>query len=355
MVLPSNDRLSADTASSGDENRPRCINCTKRGAACQYSSFKSVLLHQSSSLEVDEGLSVSQSPSSATIQRGGDSGEIHIPQPLRSPSDAFAKNAPVFPDNDLGRRGTSPELPPTSGALHDRPSTGHRSDQFADVDGTTTHTVFHPLPSIVWNTNAVETANPASVTGNTSERPFNRSRPHSTSTITGEPGPNDFPEGPGSSSSLRSLANGSILRITRQDDIQLLSHFRYHIAPWLDVNDSRAFFGVDLLSTARDSPIIMATVLRLAAIHRSIISSSDGTDHTRIQHQEYMPDLEILLPRETPSVQRKCRLLLKVGKLFSLAPRRWNELASESDEFLRTTFVDVVEEPLFLWCFRIGM
>lgn len=197
-------------------------------------------------------------------------------------------------------------------------------------------------------------ADPAPVTGNTDEESHNSPWRHTTSRFSGVTDP--IPSGgPQDFSASRNLTMGSLPNVTRQEDIQLLSHFRYHLSPWLDVNNKNAYFGVELLSVARNSSIIMATVLKLAAIHKSVMSTSDGRYHAVTDYQDYVHDFQNLLPREALGVQLKCRLLLKVGETLAFPLREWRRIASESNEYLKTCQIAVAEESLFLWCFRIGI
>lgn len=349
VVTQLSDKLGPNPAFSGDENRPRCINCTKRGATCQYPDFRSLSPYPNPSHEAEGSLTRSQSTSSATTRHGNHGTEIHIHQSLPSP-DAFAYDATTLPDHGGERYDVIAELPLTS-RPDQYPSTDHRNDELEAIHESVTHANFRSL-HMSWNRPADAIADPASVTNDTGKESQNVLWPHSTSAVSGEVSvvSSDRPEIP---SFLRGSTNNSVLRVMTQEDIQSLLHFRYCLAPWLDVNDSNAFFGVELLSTARDSSIVMSAVLKLAAIHKSVMSLSDSVNHARMNHQGSMQDLQDLLSRETISVQRKCRILLKIGECFVLPPRKWRVIVSELNEYLGTSH-SAVAEPLLLWCFRMG-
>lgn len=347
----SSDIPDANSAFPGDENRPKCVNCTKRGAACEYPNFRSILLNQVPSREVNHDLTGARSLSSETLQRSGQKGEAcpqHLP---RSSSNAFEDSATALSDDEVYRRDASLELSSTPEVNQDL-FTENRPDQSEQVNEPVTRTISYSIPSVTWDTTAAMISTPALVANNTHEGSYNTSWLHSTSSILDDTDSGILLEGPRTSTSSRSLTDGP--RNTRQEDIQILSHYRYHLAPWLDVNNARAFFGNELLSTARDSPIIMSAILNLAAMHKSIMSSIEGINHTQTYGEESVSDLQNLLLHEPISVQRKCRLLLRIGKSFGLGSRGWKRLASESNEYLRTTLVDKEEEPLFSWCFQIG-
>lgn len=270
----------------------------------------------------------------------------HFPTPT-----TFVPNTTGLSPDGLQRDHASRELPSIPIANH-TPAIEHQLNQFEqESDRTPAKTHLHPKP-VSWDVTAVVVAKSAAINNNSAEE--DPQWPQSASTATDDTHRALQAEGSVRSWSLCSLTDSGILGVTRQQDIWLLSHFRYHLAPWLDVNDSTAFFAIKLLLTAQDSPLLMAAILRMAAVHKSVMSQPDSNRHDPSHQYQCMPEFHFLLSQEPLPVQRICRLLLKIGELFGLPVRQWREVVSEVDECSNMTLIETEEESSFLWYLRIG-
>ncbi|KFZ25282.1 hypothetical protein V502_00242 [Pseudogymnoascus sp. VKM F-4520 (FW-2644)] len=58
----------------------------------------------------------------------------------------------------------------------------------------------------------------------------------------------------------------------------LLRHFRYNLAPWIDVGDPECFFGIKVMLLAAANRSLLAALLALAARHRSLIYPQQNSD-----------------------------------------------------------------------------
>lgn len=136
-------------------------------------------------------------------------------------------------------------------------------------------------------------------------------------------------------------------------ELELMCHFRYNIAPWLDIIDSDSFFGVKLMLLAREHRSVLAATLAIAARHMH-----RRTGMTRLVVDEYSTryrqEAESKAFYETGSIRLIVRTLLLLDTLFCSNLSQWR--VHLRDFFASTAFTmrDTSQEALRLFSFKIG-
>lgn len=150
-----------------------------------------------------------------------------------------------------------------------------------------------------------------------------------------------------------SLAGSHSSTATRET--ALLCHFRYKIAPWLDVDDCGAFFGVKLFLLARRTRAVMAAILSIAARHLYLTNNSNVGSPELECCLSYRQEAESTVFNETTSIQQLVKILLLLESFLNSKLQKWKDVVRQVVSPSDSTVFDVVEEPLRRVCFRIGM
>ncbi|KAF5630937.1 transcriptional regulatory protein pro-1 [Fusarium sp. NRRL 52700] len=97
--------------------------------------------------------------------------------------------------------------------------------------------------------------------------------------------------------------------------VELLRHYRYNIAPWLDINDPNQTFGLFVPRVAMDSISVLDSVLSLSLQTLGDCSQLDSND------QPLLPDTS------TSSIKILCRVLvftfISLRRQFTTQPTSW--------------------------------
>ncbi|KFY03134.1 hypothetical protein V490_00281 [Pseudogymnoascus sp. VKM F-3557] len=116
----------------------------------------------------------------------------------------------------------------------------------------------------------------------------------------------------------RGLANGD-------QEIGLLRHFRYNLAPWIDVGDPESFVGIKTMLLARANRSLLAALLALAARHRSLINHQENSDDLK-SSLKFREEAERGLMFEDDHISHIIRVLLILEVLFCSSPLHWRAL-----------------------------
>jgi hypothetical protein len=166
--------------------------------------------------------------------------------------------------------------------------------------------------------------------------------------------PNDaFPSEPLQTTRPTSLAGSTSSTAARET--ALLCHFRYNLAPWLDINDCGAFFGVKLFLLARETRAVMAAILSIAARHLYLKNKSNVGSSDLECCLSYRQEAESTVFHETASIQQLVKILLLLESFLRSNPQQWKDVVRQVVSPSDSVAFDVVEEPLRWVCFRIGM
>ena len=140
-------------------------------------------------------------------------------------------------------------------------------------------------------------------------------------------------------------------------ETSLLRHYRYKVAPWIDIGDPASSFGTKVLLEAKEYQPLFEAILTLAACHRSLIfpQSSNFLENTPSHGQE--SEEEPLANKHDMGRVRSVLLMLR--DFFSSSPRRWRDLLSHhlrsSGDFLGNINPKThLDAPLLWLYFRIG-
>lgn len=150
--------------------------------------------------------------------------------------------------------------------------------------------------------------------------------------------------------SVASSTSSTAARVTA-----LLCHFRYNLAPWLDINDYTAFFGVKLFLLARETRAVMGAILSIATRHLYLKDKSNAGTSNLECCLRYRHEAESRAFHETRSIQQLVRMLLLLESFLRSNPRQWRDVVHEAVSPSGSATFDVVEDPLRWACFRIGM
>jgi len=104
-------------------------------------------------------------------------------------------------------------------------------------------------------------------------------------------------------------------------ETSLLRHYRYKVAPWIDIGDPASSFGTKVLLEAKEYQPLFEAILALAACHRSLIfpQSSNFLENTPSHGQE--SEEEPLANKHDMGRVRSVLLMLR--DFFSSSPRSW--------------------------------
>jgi hypothetical protein len=146
---------------------------------------------------------------------------------------------------------------------------------------------------------------------------------------------------------------GSIASTARET--ALLAHFRYFLAPWLDIDSHGAFFGIQLFLLARDNRTVTSAILSIAAKHLYLKSAPDADS----QHLEcclrYRQEAESRIPHGIGTVPSLVRVLLLLESFLGSDPRYWRDIVDEVVNPSNAFAFDAMEEALRWTWLRIGM
>lgn len=138
----------------------------------------------------------------------------------------------------------------------------------------------------------------------------------------------------------------------------LLCHFRYNVAPWIDIGDPESSFGIKVMLAAKESRPLFAAILALAASQRSLMYSQQSTNEPE-STLRYKQEVENRLRLADDRVSRVGSALLMLVDFFSSSPLQWRTLLlHQMDISAALPSLAAVEEdlnePLFWIYFRIG-
>lgn len=137
----------------------------------------------------------------------------------------------------------------------------------------------------------------------------------------------------------------------------LLRHFRYNIAPWIDVGDPECPFGIKAMLLARERRPFLAVILALAARHKALVCSPQESDELE-SAVKFRQEAEHGFVFEEDHITPIARALLMLEEFLCSSPLQWKnlllyemdiqeDLASLSDEAN-------LARPLLWLYFRIG-
>ncbi|KAK5044984.1 hypothetical protein LTR84_010356 [Exophiala bonariae] len=337
-----------------DEHKPSCENCVKRGAQCQYPGFTSVSIPAAAKSGYSSGNS---SLFRATNDDLGTGAAVQADDPSETGqvlADALV-NGLASPTQQWQQSHSDPTTLSTNDQSHInlRPSQATPVERYYQG-------VHLPLESTTLSTFQFGTENTVSTTSSLSFdlhhvlhkpsllAPRSQVDPERASI------PNDvFPPDSLQTTNPTSLA-GSISSTTARETA-LLCHFRYNLAPWLDINDCGAFFGVKLFLLARETRAVMAAILSIAARHLHLKNKSNVRGADLECCLSYRQEAESAVFHETASIQQLVKILLVLETFLRSNPQQWKDVVRQVASPSDSVAFEVVEEPLRWVCFRIGM
>jgi hypothetical protein len=137
----------------------------------------------------------------------------------------------------------------------------------------------------------------------------------------------------------------------------LLLHYRYNVAPWIDVGDPESSFGTKVMLEAKEHRPLLEAVLALAACHRSLISlnSTAGIEMGLRHTIDAENDLQIV----EQHISRITRTLLMIRNLFSSSLQHWRNILSRHLSQDKIALPDTgrkcdYDGPIFWFYFKIG-
>lgn len=143
-------------------------------------------------------------------------------------------------------------------------------------------------------------------------------------------------------------------------EVDLLRHYRYHIAPWLDLGDPKSTFGIAILIAAKEDSFLYHAILALAArqwwLRRARPRQEDVDDEASVQDCQNEDGAGSSL--EQLPISSTTHLLLSLDKVLSSEPQSWSSIILKCVP----TFHDVaphafdvdVKAAVFWMLFRIG-
>jgi hypothetical protein len=155
----------------------------------------------------------------------------------------------------------------------------------------------------------------------------------------------------------RSVRGDSVEIPSTSREIELLCRFRYHIAPWLDNNNSASFFGVGLLSLARGQRAVTAAILALALQHLLLTSRQyENLTGLGSRISWYREEAEHKILTEPPEIQYVVQSILLLQKVLSASPQDWRSLTAEFSIVAKGLLLDELAVPEAIWWLwlRIG-
>jgi hypothetical protein len=137
----------------------------------------------------------------------------------------------------------------------------------------------------------------------------------------------------------------------------LLLHYRYNVAPWIDVGDPESSFGTTVMLEAKEHRSLLEAVLALAACHRSLISLN-STDDIEMGLRHTI-DAENGLQIVEEHISRITRTLLMIRDLFSSSLQHWRDILSRHLSRDKIALPDTggkcdYDGPIFWLYFKIG-
>ncbi len=145
----------------------------------------------------------------------------------------------------------------------------------------------------------------------------------------------------------------------------LLSHYRYHVAPWLDIAGAEATFGIGVLILARDkdSRPLFAAILALAALHRAVFNTPlpvhQNPSEWSILRYRYRQEAESGLRFVDREIRSVGTSLLILDEVLSSGPGMWRGVLLSHIEApgilpALSQLVGETDEAVFGLYFRIG-
>ncbi|GLI79164.1 hypothetical protein PoHVEF18_007492 [Penicillium ochrochloron] len=267
-----------------DEGKPRCRNCTDRNFECKYGPQLTFLTKNAQTVQPSEvgGLSanyevirfVNEDPENARdeIDDGEDEGSPQTEEPQRSHSHQDAS------DPDVGRQSKPEilselpsELPVRSADEPSNPTPQPSIAMFSDKDESAVAGL------LALGTSTTETIGPE-----ISLSEFTISPPAREKSLAQVMTPINFTDYP------LAFSPGQLPRhtavnpeMTPTETLELLRHYRYEVAPWLDICDLGQIFGIQGLQLAMVSPPVRDTVLALSKA--SLDLRSPRSSHSRTE------------------------------------------------------------------------
>lgn len=111
-----------------------------------------------------------------------------------------------------------------------------------------------------------------------------------------------------------------------QYELDLLCHYRYCIAPWIDIGDYALPFSIDALSRSVDSLILRFAILALAATHRHRSQRNDDLDHEK--GLEYANRAIQLMENDRSVHIATASIILCLRDIILSSPARWYDIVS---------------------------
>ncbi|CAI7570458.1 unnamed protein product [Penicillium pancosmium] len=269
-----------------DEGKPKCQNCTDRGFNCQYGPQLTFLTKNAHTVESSE-----VGAASATYE----SIQFINEDPPKEEDDAESlKDRSSSPEDDLRIHRERKREPHHSSSDTHAQSLDVELPQW-EADGPSSQGISLAQPSktlfnhndesavaglLALGTSTQETMAPRSLTFSE----FAISQPTKEPSVTQAMAParnTDFPTV--ISPDRVAIATPSTLAISSTQTLELIRHYRYEVAPWLDICDLGQFFGIQGLQLAMVSQPVWHSVLALSEASMNLLrpfSSLVITDKT---------------------------------------------------------------------------
>lgn len=140
------------------------------------------------------------------------------------------------------------------------------------------------------------------------------------------------------------------------EETDLLRHFRYNLALWIDIADPEASFGIKVMLAAKDNKPLLSAILSLAATHKLLLRPEQRLSlHDRRKFREAA---DYGLAEATTQTRHIGNLLLLLGDYLSSNPQQWQALIlSQIGDTYPSPFAAFegdLNEPTLWLHFRLG-
>ncbi|KAL4896077.1 hypothetical protein BDV59DRAFT_191336 [Aspergillus ambiguus] len=142
-------------------------------------------------------------------------------------------------------------------------------------------------------------------------------------------------------------------------EIELLRHFRYHVAPWIDIGDPDCALGVKVLLLSRTNRPLQTAILALSSKQRALLTQSPNNEdfHNSLRYRQEAGDILALQP---DLICHAGQALLLLRDLLSSGLRQWRSLLAPHVERVGSlassaALSEPLYEALFWFHFRFDL
>lgn len=145
----------------------------------------------------------------------------------------------------------------------------------------------------------------------------------------------------------------------RSLETDLLRHFGYHVAPWIDTGDTHCAFGVQALLLSRSSRPLQAAILAISARQRSLFAIPSHL-HDLSAVEQFCKEAETSLSLQPDLLRHAGYALLLLQDILPSGLQQWRYLIQSHVQPIYgllspSDLNEKLGEALFWLIFRLGM